>query len=123
MDWLQAEPVLVCSQTSIGLSGCFAASSASGSASSFQAASSSGVAAYGFFECGDWIDPADRLERLPAALGRQLVKPKFGRHEIRDFAARPHPAIRRRLPQPHLELVQQIALEVGGAGPVVTVQL
>ena len=35
MDWLQAEPVLVGSQTSIGLSGCFTASSVSVSASSF----------------------------------------------------------------------------------------
>jgi hypothetical protein len=58
------------------------------------AAASSGVADFGFFGRGFWID---RLERFPATLWRDRYQAEFASHPSRNLAARPQPAIRRRL--------------------------
>src|SRR4051794_29070648 len=110
-------------QTSTGMSGCFAASSATTVAS--------------FFKCLALLErcrvrvarprllhrPANRLERLPAALGQDLREPEFARHPTRHLRARPRPTIGRWLTQASLKLVQQVRLQNGGARSVPATQI
>src|SRR4051812_610568 len=67
--------------------------------------------------------PANRLERLPAALGQDLREPEFARHPTRHLRARPQPTIGRRLTQASLKLVQQVRLQNGGARSVPATQI
>ena len=55
--------------------------------------------------------PADRFQRFPAALRRDLLQPQLIGHPARDLAARPHPAVGRRLVQTHTKPVQQLRLQ------------
>ena len=59
--------------------------------------------------------PADRLERLPAALGQDRSKPEFTRHPARHLRAGPQATVGRGLTQAILELVQQLGPQDGGA--------
>ena len=55
--------------------------------------------------------PADRLQRLPAALNRDLLQTQLGGHPVRDLAARPDPAGERRLVQTHTKALKQLRLQ------------
>src|SRR4051794_23277798 len=67
--------------------------------------------------------PADRLERLPAALGQHRSKPEFTRHPTRYLRAGPQAAVRRWLTQTSLELLQQVGPQDGGARSVPASQI
>ena len=67
--------------------------------------------------------PADRLERLPTALGQDRSTPAFARHPGRHLRARPQATIGRRLTETILELVQQVGPQNGGACPVPASQI
>src|SRR3954467_817653 len=110
-------------QTSTGLSGCFAASSATTVASFFKRLALLGRGGGGVAGGGLLHGPADRLERLPAALRQDLREPEFARHPGRHFAARPQSAVRRWLKQTNLELLQQVGPQNGGACPVPASQI
>jgi hypothetical protein len=56
-------------------------------------------------------------------LRRKLVEPKLIGHEVRNLAARPHPAVWRRLLQPILELRQNLRLEHRWRAAVVTAKV
>jgi hypothetical protein len=72
--------------------------------------SSSGVAAFGFFGRGDWIDQPLALS-VPAALSRNFDNSELGRHPAGNFTTRPNPAVWRRIEQSQLELRQQLRPE------------
>jgi hypothetical protein len=67
--------------------------------------------------------PADRLERLPTALGQDRSAPAFARHPGRHLRAGPQATIRRGLTQTILELLQQVGPQNGGACPVPASQI
>src|SRR3954463_15166347 len=67
--------------------------------------------------------PADRLERLPTALGQDRSEPEFARHPGRHLRAGPQATIGRRLKQTSLELLQQVGPQNGGAGAVPASQI
>jgi hypothetical protein len=95
-------------KTSIGLPGCFAASSATA-----------------FFKCccllwggrsrvlRAWLldRPADRLQRFPSPLRRDRCEAEFASHPVRHLAARPQPAIGRRFAKAAAQLCQKIGLQ------------
>ena len=67
--------------------------------------------------------PADRLERLPTALGQDRSTPEFARHPGRHLRAGPQAAVRGWLTQTSLELLQQVGPQNGGACPVPASQI
>src|SRR5712692_720942 len=97
-------------QTSIGMSGCLLASSASVSASFFKSLHLFGGCRVRIARTRRLDRPTDRLQRLTAALWRKLLEPKLI-GQGRELAARPHAAVRRRLLEPNLQLLQKLGLE------------
>src|SRR3954462_15513259 len=110
-------------QTSTGLSGCFAASSATTAASFFERLPLLGRGRGGMVGAGLLHRPIDRFERLPAALGQDRSKPEFARHPGRHLRARPQATVRGWLKQTSLELLQQVGPQNGGACPVPASQI
>jgi hypothetical protein len=55
--------------------------------------------------------PSKSLQRLPAALRRELFQSQFPRHPACDLAARPTPAVRRRFMEARADPLQQFGLE------------
>src|SRR6266852_5908477 len=94
----------------IGMSGCLLASSASVSASFFKSLHLFGGCRVRIARTRRLDRPTDRLQRLTAALWRKLLEPKLI-GQGRELAARPHAAVRRRLLEPNLQLLQKLGLE------------
>src|SRR4051812_599601 len=105
-------------QTSIGLPGCFARSSVTACSSFFERLPLLRRGRGRVARAGLLHRPADRLERLPAALRQDLREPEFARHPERYLRAGPQATIRRWLKQTSLELLQQVGPQDGGAGAV-----
>src|SRR5262249_13989261 len=97
--------------TSMGLSGCFAASSATVSASFFISCFLRGACSLRVAGTRRLDRPANRLERFPSALHTHFSPAEFARHPMCALAARPQTAIRRWLLKPNLQLSQKLRLE------------
>ena len=67
--------------------------------------------------------PAERLQRLPAALGCDVSQAQFGGHPGGHFGTAPQPPIRWRREQALAEFVQQIRLEDGRACAIAAAQI
>src|SRR3954454_2616984 len=110
-------------QTSIGLSGCWARSSATACSSFFKRLPLFRRGRGRVARAGLLHRPADRLQGLPAALGQDRSQPAFTRHPARYLRAGPQATIRRRLTQTSLELLQQVRPQDRGAGAVAAPQI
>src|SRR3954464_4564192 len=110
-------------QTSIGVSGCWALASATACSSFCKCFALLPRGGGGGARGGFLPRPADRLERLPTALGQDRREPEFARHPGRHLRAGPQAAVRGWLKQTILELVQQVGPQNGGAGAVPAPQI
>ena len=110
-------------QTSTGVSGCLARSSATACSSFFERLALLRRGRGRMAGAGLLHRPTDRLQGLPATLRQDRSEPEFTRHPARYLRAGPQPTIGRRLTQTILELVQQIRPQDGGARSVPASQI
>src|SRR3954462_11449607 len=110
-------------QTSTGLSGCWARSSATACSSFFQTPPALPAWPRPGGAGGASAPTSRSPSGPPSRVGVRPQRPEFTRHPARYLRAGPQATIRRRLTQTILELVQQIGPQDGGAGAVPAPQI
>src|SRR3954471_19196482 len=110
-------------QTSTGVSGCFAASSATTVASFFKRLALLGRGRGRMARARLLHRPVDRLERLPAALRQDRSEPEFARHPGRHFPAGPQAAVGRWLGQARAQALQKLRAQHARYAPVAPAQI
>ena len=98
-------------KTSIGLPGCFAASSATHSRVFFKCRRFFGRGQFRVLRTWLLDRPADRLQRFPAPLRGDRGEVEFASHPSRNLAARPQPAIGRRVVKAQAQFGEQVGLQ------------
>ena len=98
-------------KTSIGLPGCFAASSATHSRAFFKCRRFFGRGRFRVLRTRLLDRPADRLQRFPAPLRGDRGEVEFASHPSRNLAARPQPAIGRRVVKAQAQFSEQVGLQ------------
>ena len=77
-----------------------------------------GVADFGFFGRGSWIDQPIAFNASQPRCGATEGEVEFASHPSRNLAARPQPAIGRRVVKAQAQFSEQVGLQIVAGAPL-----